>query len=103
MTFDDNAFAITSAIPRAAAIPMYNGERGTDAKNTFKTGFGGRSRLSFRQSINFGVLQATLAKWADIDKQESKLVPLDLQTFIDFIVFLLGIRLCTDFTLLRQP
>jgi hypothetical protein len=40
---------------------------------------------------------------SDIDKQESKLVPLDLQTFIDFIVFLLGIRLCTDFTLLRQP
>jgi hypothetical protein len=57
MTFDDNAFAITSAIPRAAAIPMYNDERGTDAKNTFKTGFGGRSRLSFRQSIDFWVTQ----------------------------------------------
>jgi hypothetical protein len=27
------------------------------------------------------------AKNPDIDKQESKLVPLDLQTFIDFIVF----------------
>jgi hypothetical protein len=35
MTFDDNAFAITSAIPKAATTPMYNGERGTDAKNTF--------------------------------------------------------------------
>jgi hypothetical protein len=32
VTFDDSAFAITSAIPRAAAIPMYNGERGTDTK-----------------------------------------------------------------------
>ena len=40
---------------------------------------------------------------ADIDKQEFNLVPLDLQTFIDFYVFLLGIRFYTDFTLLRQP
>jgi hypothetical protein len=55
VAFDDSAFAITSAIPRAAAIPMYNGERGADAKNTFKTNFGGRSRLSFQQSIFFGV------------------------------------------------
>ena len=38
----------------------------------------------------------------DIDKQEFNLVPLDLKTFIDFYVFLLGIRFCTDFTLLRQ-
>ena len=43
------------------------------------------------------------AKSTDIDKQEFNLVPLDLKTFIDFYVFLLGIRFCTDFTLLRQP
>ena len=45
----------------------------------------------------------TTAGGADIDKQEFNLVPLDLKTFIDFYVFLLGIRLFTDFTLLHQP
>ena len=43
-----------------------------------------------------------LVKKSDIDKQESKRVPLDLQTFIDFYGFLLGIRFCTDFTRLCQ-
>ena len=49
--------------------------------------------------LNFSKLSD---KFLDIDKQEFNLVPLDLKTFIDFYVFLLGIRFCTDFTLLRQ-
>ena len=48
-------------------------------------------------------LNARSGPRSDIDKQEFNLVPLDLKTFIDFYVFLLGIRLFTDFTLLRQP
>jgi hypothetical protein len=51
VTFDDNGFAIASAIPRAAAIPMNNGERESDAKRVQKQPNGGRSWLSFQQSI----------------------------------------------------
>ena len=36
LTFDDNSFSITSAIPMEAAIPMYNDERTTDAKTRSK-------------------------------------------------------------------
>ena len=36
MAFDDEAFAITSAISKPAAVPMYNDERATDAKTRSK-------------------------------------------------------------------
>ena len=36
MGFDDEAFAITSAISKPAAVPMYNDERATDAKTRSK-------------------------------------------------------------------
>ena len=36
MAFDDEAFAITSAISKPAAVPMYNGVRATEAKTRSK-------------------------------------------------------------------
>jgi asparagine synthetase B (glutamine-hydrolysing) len=36
VAFDDEAFAITSAISKPAAVPMYNGVRATEAKTRSK-------------------------------------------------------------------
>jgi hypothetical protein len=36
VAFVDEAFAITSAISKPAAVPMYNDERATDAKTRSK-------------------------------------------------------------------
>jgi hypothetical protein len=57
VAFDDNAFAITSAIPRAAAIPMYNGEQGTDAKNHVQNRLWRSESVVIPPINNFGVHQ----------------------------------------------
>lgn len=61
------------------------------------------SQTQHSWNFNLKTKRPDPAGYSDIDKHEPKYVPLNLQTFIDFYGFLLGIRLYNDFTLLRQP
>jgi hypothetical protein len=56
VTFDDNAFAITSAISKPAAVSMYNGKLGPNTKprSTFKTSLDKpQYSLADKDRINF--------------------------------------------------